>query len=146
MIEGPQNVSAPLGFNRSVSCRGNGNIVWVFNGIQIRSADRIENFRTIGVYTNVGQVNESTTAIIASEMTNNYNIECRVEQGNIVNGLTFHRSPVAVFTVFGKNLFLLPNFLLICLSLFVIDYFQLEIEGCHFNCLFILVPDIFFVI
>ncbi len=104
LIEGPQNVSAPSGFNRSVSCRGIGLIVWSFNDIQIRSNDRVEDFRDIGIYTNIGQHNESTSVFFASDTTNNYKIVCRIEQGNIVSGILLQLSPAAHFTVFGENL------------------------------------------
>ena len=76
--------------------------MWVFNGIQVRSVNRVEDFRAVGVFTNVGQLNESTSVILASVQTENYRIVCRVEQGNIIEGLTFQQSDPAYLRVFGK--------------------------------------------
>ncbi|XP_064398058.1 uncharacterized protein LOC135344731 [Halichondria panicea] len=101
LYEAPQNISAPKGFNVSVVCRGNGKIVWEFNDIQVRGDRRIADFRAIGIFTNIDQFNESTTVILASDLTDNYRMVCRIEQGNFVSGVKFQRSSPAYFSVFA---------------------------------------------
>ena len=98
------NQSAALGTSATFTCRGNGEIVWIFGSIQVRGPIVAAFLAEAGIQAEVGQSMSSTSVISATESNNGTEIRCRIETGNITDGITFQESEPAFLLVSGKSL------------------------------------------
>ena len=83
------------------TCRGNGLIVWIIGGLQIRSPSRVASLaEDQGVFVELGKHNFSQVVMTASvnlNMSNFRFITCRVEIGDVIGGDAVNSEEVSLF-------------------------------------------------
>ena len=104
ITEAPQNTRAPIGTNVTFTCRGNGLIIWIIGGLQVRSPSRVASLAEEGVFVELGRHNFSEvmmTATVNLNMSNFRFITCRVEVGDVISGDAVNSEEVSLF-VYGE--------------------------------------------
>ena len=87
------------------TCRGNGEIVWIVGGIQIRSPLRVAAVAEEGIFVEVGRRNFSQLVMTASVNLNTSVLRfivCRVETGDIITESDSVDSEEVSLFVFGE--------------------------------------------
>lgn len=102
IFEAPQNLSLGVGITTNLTCRGNGPIVWVFDGLQIR--DENPALEKKGIVAETGRMNSAALVITGSgggDDTNNNGTVffCRVER-NVFDAV---ESEPAHLLIYGKS-------------------------------------------
>ena len=108
ILEAPQNMSVGIGNMVNISCRGNGRIIWVIDGVQVREQRDVNIFITDrNIIAEAGQMDVSKVVIIGSVRNNGTEVICRVESIDIFG--PFEQSPPTYLLVYGKLFLSLSN-------------------------------------
>ena len=105
ITEAPQNTRARVGRNVTFTCRGNGEIIWIFGGIEARSPGRVASLAREGIFVQLGLRNFSQVVITASldlNMSDLRFISCQVKTGDLLGGFDTINSEEVSLSVYGK--------------------------------------------
>ena len=104
IAESPVTATVALGMNATFSCRGDNNITWEVNGLQIRGHTQVDDRRAHKVYVPLPKPNFSELIITATNITNYTSVICIVGPSNSIgdNAVKTNEARLLVYGEFNK--------------------------------------------